>query len=322
MDHPIVSALARRAVLGGALALPAVLSGTSGARAAAPLQPRQAPGFNRFRLGEAEVTVVHDGFASRNALAGNFIRNAEADAVRASLERSLLDPEALPTHYNITFLNTGRQLILFDTGTGGLLADTAGAMWANMEAAGIRAEDVDVIVFTHFHGDHVSGLVDREGKARFPRAQLLVPRAEWSFWTGDRAPAQAASMVKNRFAPYEGRINQIASDGEVTAGITAIPTPGHTPGHTSYGLQSGNDTVLVLGDVTNHPAVNLRNPGWHVSFDMDAGLAEATRRRFFDRAASDRTPIIGYHWPFPAVARVRKDGEGYEAVPVTWSGRV
>jgi glyoxylase-like metal-dependent hydrolase (beta-lactamase superfamily II) len=303
-------------------AAPALLAATP-ARAQAPQSGRQAPGFYRMKVGDFEVTVVNDGFNRRPNPGEGFVRNADKAAVEAALARDFLPTGHLDIPFNITFVNTGRDLILFDTGTGGLLAPTAGTMWENMQAAGIAPAQVTRIVFTHFHGDHISGLVTREGQARFPNAELIVPETEWAFWMGDRAPAQPAAVVKARFAPYPAeRIRRVASDAEVAPGIRGIPTFGHTPGHTSYSVQSGNATLIILGDVTNHPSVNLRNPGWHIVFDMDPGAAEQARRRLFDRAAADRTPIIGYHWPFPATGYVRKDGEGFDWVPIPWTTQV
>jgi glyoxylase-like metal-dependent hydrolase (beta-lactamase superfamily II) len=310
------------AAAAAALAAPALLTARHAA-AAVPQAGRQAPGFYRFKLGTYEVTVVNDGINRRPNPAEGFVRNADAATVKASLEADMLPTEHLDITFNITFVNTGTELILFDTGTGGLLAPTAGTMWDNMAAAGIDPATVTKIVFTHFHGDHVSGLVTREGQARFPRAELIVPEAEWAFWMGDRAPAQGATMVKGRFGPYPAeRIKRVASTAEVAPGIVGIPTFGHTPGHTCYGVQSGGASLIILGDVTNHPAINVRNPGWHVVFDMDATAAEASRRALFDRAAADRTPIVGYHWPFPALGRVRAAGSGYDLVTVPWTSAI
>lgn len=312
----------RRTTFAAALAAPAILAGLP-AGAAAPQSGRQAPGFYRLKVGAYEVTVVNDGLARRDNPGEGFVRNADAAAVRAALAEQMLPTTHLDNTFNITFVNTGSELILFDTGTGGLLAPTAGTMWDNMAAAGITPEQVDRIVFTHFHGDHVSGLVTREGQARFPRAELLVPEAEWAFWTGDRAPQQGAATVRARFGAYPAeRIRRVASTAEVAPGIVGVPTHGHTPGHTCWTVSSGGASLLVLGDITSHPAVNLRNPGWHVIFDMDAPAAEATRRRVFDRAAADRQLIVGYHWPFPALGYVRAAGANYEFVPMPWSAAV
>lgn len=305
-----------------ALAAPTLLS-AKGAAAAVPMSGRQAPGFYRLMVGEYEVTVVNDGYNRRPNPADGFVRNADRAAVEAALDRDFLPIGHLDITYNITVLNTGRELILFDAGTGGLLAATAGTMWENLAAAGLSAEHVSKIVFTHFHADHVSGLVTREGAARFPNAELIVPEAEWMFWMDDRAPQQPAALARSRFAPYAAeRVRRVASTAEVAPGVRGVPTHGHTPGHTSWSIQSGSDSLLVLGDVTNHPAINLRHPGWHIVFDMDPVAAETTRRTLFDRLAADRTLIVGYHWPFPGLGYVRKVGDGYELVPRPWSSKV
>lgn len=307
-----------------ALAAPTLVAAAAApAAATVPFSGRQAPGFYRFRLGEFEVTIINDGYNRRPNPGEGFVRNADRSAVEAALARAFLPTGHLDITYNIPVVNTGREVILFDAGTGGLLAATAGAMWDNLAAAGISPEAVTKIVFTHFHGDHVSGLVTREGTARFANAELIVPEAEWAFWMGDRAPQQPAAMAKSRFAPYPPeRIRRVASDAEVLPGVRGVPTPGHTPGHTSWLVTSADASLLVLGDVTNHPAINVRNPGWHIVFDMDPVAAEATRRRLFDRLAADRTLIAGYHWPFPGLGYVRKEGEGYEMVPREWSSAV
>jgi glyoxylase-like metal-dependent hydrolase (beta-lactamase superfamily II) len=317
--------ISRRGTLAATLAAPALLSAApalaQGPAAAPP--SRQAPGFYRTRIGAFEVTVVNDGINRRANPAEGFVRNADAAAVRAALAADMLPTDHLDITFNITFVNTGSDLILFDTGTGGLLAPTAGTMWANMAAAGIDPARVTKIVFTHFHGDHVSGLVTREGQARFPNAELIVPEAEWAFWMGDRAPQQGATMVKGRFGAYPGeRVKRVASNAEIVTGVVGVPTHGHTPGHTCYAVANGGASLLVLGDVTNHPTMNVRNPGWHLVFDMDAAAAEATRRALFDRAAADRMLIVGYHWPFPALGYVRQAGSGYEMVPAPWTSAI
>jgi glyoxylase-like metal-dependent hydrolase (beta-lactamase superfamily II) len=329
-------ALTRRLALAApALAVPALLLGgatlaprqaaaqTAAAQTAAALTAAaQAPGFYRFKLGDYTVTVINDGVARRPKPDEGFVRNATPEQVRAALEADFLPTAHFDNTFNVTVLQTGRETIMFDTGTGGLLAPTAGTMWDNLRAAGIDPAAIDRVIFTHFHGDHVSGLVTREGAARFPKAELVVPAPEWAFWTGDRAPEPAKTMVAGRFKPYEGRVRQVAPNADLGGGIVGIPTHGHTPGHTCWGIQNGGASVIVLGDVTNHPVFNLQNPDWRIIFDMDADAAATTRRAFFDRAAADKTPIIGYHWPFPAVARVRTAGQGFALAPIQWSSGI
>jgi len=309
--------------LGDALAQPApAASGAGGANA-------QAPGFYRFKLGSRVVTVVNDGFGRRPKPTEGFVRNADAAAVEAALQSAFLPTQQLEIPYTVTVLDGPDGLTLFDTGTGGQLGATAGAMAANMKAAGLDPARVTRIVMTHFHGDHITGLTDAEGKPAFPNAEVVVPQAEWAFWMDEGQASRAPEAMKGAFAnvrkriePYKARVRQIEGAAEVAPGIQALPTFGHTPGHTSYLLSDGNDGIMVLGDVTNRPELNLRNPGWHLIFDMDPAMAETTRRQVFDRVVSDRIRCIGYHWPFPANGHVAKEGDGYRFVPSTWSNEV
>ncbi len=298
------------------------------APAPAPATMAQAPGFFRFKVGSHVITVVNDGYGVRPNPTQGFVRNAESAAVEEALKAAFLPTDALRLPYTVTFLQAGEKLIAFDTGTGGQLGATAGRLAANAQAAGIDPEKVTEVVLTHFHGDHISGLTTAENKPVFTKAQIIVPKAEWAFWTDEgnasRAPdamKPAFAAVKRRFDPYQGRIRQI-SDGEVVPGVVALSTPGHTPGHTSYLLSDGSDQVLVLGDVTNRPELNLEHPGWHLVFDMDAETAEKTRRTVFDRVATDRIRCIGYHFPFPANGYVAKAGDGYRFIPADWSSGV
>lgn len=310
------------------LAAPALLAVTQlgGALCPAAAQgvdaERQAPGFYRFRLGGYTLTVINDGTSRLADPAGGFVRNAPAEQVRAALQAAFLPTSHYDVTFNLTVLETGSETILFDTGTGGLLAPTAGRMWANLAAAGINPAQVTRIIFTHFHADHISGLVTREGATRFPNAELVAPAPEWAFWTSERAPQQARALVASRFAPYQGRVRQVPTDADLGSGIQAISTPGHTPGHCSYAIESGQARLIVLGDLTNAPVFNLNHPGWHIAYDQDPVLAEATRRAFFDRAVAERALLIGYHWPFPAIGRVRRQDDGYALVPIEWSSGV
>jgi len=325
--------LRRTTFLGAAAALaaPVFLRATPAAAQAAtsPAATAQAPGFYRIKVGAFTATIVHDGFFNFPNAGANFVRNAPQAAVETAMREGGLDPAAMRVPFNITFVETPRGLIAFDTGTGGQMAPTAGNLTANMAAAGLDPARVTQVVFTHFHPDHISGLTRADNSVVFPNAEILVPAPEWAFWMDDAAMSRAPEGqrgvfmgARRRFGPYAGKIRQIASDAEVAPGIRAVATPGHTPGHTSYLVADGADQLLVLGDVTNRPEVNLRNPDWHVVFDMDAALAATNRRALFDRLAADRIRTVGYHWPFPANGYVVKAGEGYRFAPAEWTSIV
>jgi glyoxylase-like metal-dependent hydrolase (beta-lactamase superfamily II) len=323
----------RRALLAAGLAAPALLSGVAGeaiAQPPAPVQPdaNQAPGYYRFRVGPHLMTMVYDGQAIRPDPTQGFVRNATPEQVASSMRAQGMDPSRLLNPFTIPVLRTPQATVMFDTGNGPQTAADSriGQLPANLAAAGIDPASVDIVVFTHFHGDHIGGLLDGSGGAAFPRARIVVPEKEWAFWMDEgqasRAPEAmrpAFANVRRRFAPYEARIERVGDGAEILPGLRAMDTPGHTPGHTSYHLSDGSAQLMICGDLTSRPEFNLTNPGWHVIFDTDPVMAEATRRRVFDRAAADRIRCVGYHWPFPANGYVVKDGSGYRLAPADWS---
>jgi glyoxylase-like metal-dependent hydrolase (beta-lactamase superfamily II) len=316
----------RRAVMLGATALllPALLPARpAAAQAPAPAPAPATPGFFRFRLGDVTVTTLFDGYFQR-PLAG-LIRNAPPGAVEQAARDAFLGTDPLRIPYSITMLQAGGQTILFDAGTGGQLAPTGGWAIANMRAAGVAPEQVTLILHSHFHPDHISGLTTRDNAVVFPNAEIAVPEAEWRFWTDagsvSRLPEGLrglAAAVERRFGPYRARLRQFADGAELAPGVRAILAAGHTPGHTVFEVTSGQAGLLVLGDTTNRPELFARNPGWHAIFDMDPQAAEAQRRRLLDRAATDRIWVTGYHFPFPIAGRIARDGDGYRYVRADW----
>ncbi len=294
--------LSRRHALAGAAAVAAApLLPSTEVKAAAPAADKQAPSFYRYKVGDIHVTVVSDG---RNTF---------------PLEDSFV-------------LNTGGKLVVLDTGLGpvskvnskglnGLFAD-------NMAAAGFDPKAVDMVVISHFHGDHVNGLLTAEGTPAFPNAEVLVPAAEWKFWMDDgemsRAPAgRMQNLFKNNRNIFEVALNKKVTpyewDKEVAPGLLAVDTVGHTPGHTSYVLSSGSGKVYIQSDVTNNPNPFATHPEWHAFFDQDADMAEKTRRRVYDMVVAEKLPVQGFHYPFPGLGNVVKDGDGYRVIPAPWN---
>lgn len=291
--------------------------------APAPTASRQAPGFYRFKVGEAEITVLHDGYVGRRA--EGLVRNVPLPEVEAALRASFLNPDALENVYNITVVRTGTRTIMFDSGFADNGAPTTGQMAANMAAAGITPASIDTVITTHFHPDHINGVRLKAGALTYPNAQILVPAQEWGFWMDDGRATQAPeaqrgnfNLARRVFSPNAGDIKRFEWNTEVAPGITAIGTPGHTPGHTSFVLASGNSKILIQGDASGIPALFVRNPGWHSGFDMDPQMAEASRRKLYDMAVVERIPVIGYHFPFPAVGHLAKDGTGYRLELAHW----
>lgn len=295
--------------------------------ASAPAQgsgSRQAPGFYRYKVGDIEVTAINDGFAQR-PLEG-FVRNAELPQVQQAMQEAFLPGNALPITFNTLVLNNGGRLTLIDTGNGDMGAPTSGRWMANFRAAGFDPAQVNTVVISHFHGDHINGLRLKDGTAVFPNAEVMVPAAEWAFWMDDARMNQAPEGMKGAFqgarrvfGPIANDVKRYEMDKEIVPGLTAVAAPGHTPGHTVYMLSSGNGKLMIMSDTTNHPALFVRNPDWSAVFDMDADQARATRRRLLDMAASERSQVAFYHAPFPATGHIAKDGNGFRFVPVQWS---
>ena len=292
--------------------------------AAAQAAPAGNPGFHRFKIGGFTVTTLFDGTA-RLTLDG-FVGNASVAEVQAVLAESFLPTDHYLTPYTVTVVDTGRAVVMFDAGTGGQLSPQAGRMAANMAAAGLDPARITHVVFTHFHCDHITGLTTAQNQAVFPNAEIVVPAAEWRFWTdaSNEGPAPARQKpnfanTARRFGPYQGRIRQVQEGQEAVPGIRAVSAFGHSPGHTSWHVSDGAAQLMVLGDITHRPELFARRPELQVMFDFDPVAAVETRKRMLDRVAADRIHVTGYHFPFPAHGFITKDGAGFRYVPADWS---
>ena len=323
------SLLAGVAALGGASALAPVT--TRQATAAAPAAGTQNAGWYRYKVGTHEVTVVTDG-ANRFKFPDTFVANKTRAEVNEGLAAAFLQPapDEIVVPYSPIVVNTGSKLVVIDTGTSEANFErtkgVAGQFHRNLKAAGIDAGQVDAVVISHFHGDHINGLLGTDNKLAFPNAEVLVPAAEWKYFMDDAEMGkQTSDRMKGVFAnlrkvfdALNRKVTQYEPDKEVAPGITPVATWGHTPGHSSFIVASGNDKVFVQSDVTNLPLF-VRNPGWHLMFDQDANMAEATRRKVYDMLAADRMMVQGFHYPFPARAYIEKTSTGYRETLVPWS---
>ena len=282
----------------------------------------QDQGFYKFELADTEVITVYDGHWDKPHDAG-FIANATVEETKAALKAAGQSPENLQIPFTITFVRTGGRTIMFDSGTGAQLAPTAGRLAANMKAAGISADEIDTIIVTHFHPDHIFGLMAKETNAEiYPDAEIIVPEAEYAFWTDEGVisslPERRQGLARRIQAtfPKWSNLTRFEGEKEVTPGIVAVPSHGHTPGHTCFAVGSGKDQLLVMADISNIPALFVRHPGWHAAFDMAPNEAETARRRVFDRAITDNVIVTGYHYGMPGAGRIEKDGAGYAFVPL------
>ena len=323
--------LSRRALLSGAVAGAAFTLAPQGAHAAAPLAGKQVSGFYRYKVGDIEVTVVTDG-VNRFKLPENFVANVKPEELKAGLAAVRLDSDSFYNPYNPIVVNTGSKLVLIDTGVGEAGYNQSkgqiGQLLTNLAAAGFDPKSFDAVIISHYHGDHVNGLLRADNSLAFPNAEILVPANEHKFWMDDgemaRAPkGRVEGLFKNNRRVFSGevlkRLRTYEWDKEVVPGITAVGTAGHSPGHTSHVIASGSSKVFAQADVTHVPFLFVRNPGWHAAYDQDPVAAEATRRKVYDMLVAEKMMVQGFHYPFPSHAYIEKTGTGYRETIVLWN---
>lgn len=320
-----MAGLTRRDLLAGSALAVASTALPSSAQAAAPPSGKQAAAYYRYKIGSYELTAIHDGVWMQK-VDEKFIRNAALPDVEKAMANAFMEPGIVPTPFTPLLINMGSKLVLIDTGTGGQYPAPSGGFLANLAAAGVDPKAIDAILISHFHADHINGIRDKEGALIFPNAEIHVSAREWAYWMDDgnmaKAPEAARPVwlnVRRVFKDIGDKVNKFESGKELAPGITSLLTPGHTPGHTSFIVSSGNQSMMVLGDVTNNPWLFLRNPDWQGAFDVDGALAAETRKTVLDRLTADRMLAQGYHFPFPASGRVIKTGSNtYDLAPVLW----
>lgn len=324
MSLPSLSALAVAAVmaLGGA----AVAGFALPAQAAAPQLKAQAPGWYRFMVGQVEVTALSDGTV---ALPVDQLLHAPAGRVAEGLKQHF-QTAPLETSVNAWLLNTGSRLVLVDAGAGGLFGPTLGQLVAQIRAAGYQPEQVDDILITHMHPDHVGGLA-ANGQRVFPQATVHVDKADADFWLSAERAQAAPDAMKGFFqgaqvslSPYvqAGRLQPFERDGEVVPGIRAVAARGHTAGHAIYRVESQGQRLALIGDLIHVASVQLASPDVTIAFDGDEPQAAATRARVFGELARDGSLVAATHFSFPGVGRLRQAGKGWQWVPLGYSSQV
>jgi glyoxylase-like metal-dependent hydrolase (beta-lactamase superfamily II) len=319
----------RRALMGAGFAAATLPLGLPFARleAAAPFVGRGAPAWYRFRFGAYEVTVVSDGALPLGRAEESFV-GAQPGEVNAMMRSALLDPANALLEQNAVIVNTGRHLVLFDTGMGDsmgaasqMFGPTTGRLLRNMRAAGIEPAQIDMVVLSHAHCDHCWALVDAQGNRNFPNAQVAIAEADLRFWTDDaniRGPAFMEPFIRGaqkNLSAYRDRMVMVQDGAEVVPGITAISAPGHTVGHTIYAIASGPRVMVYTGDLAHHHILLLRRPLLEFAFDTDPKQSAQTRARLLERFATDQPQVLSYHFPWPGLGNVVKAGEGYAWLP-------
>jgi glyoxylase-like metal-dependent hydrolase (beta-lactamase superfamily II) len=286
--------------------------------------PVAAPGFHRFRLGALSLIALHDGVMLRDRPA-QFVRNVD----EAVVARAFADIGSPPGKLTLTFsplaIEAADGLTLIDTGMGEHGAPGTGRLAANLAAAGYSAADVTRVLISHFHGDHISGLITKAGLPVYPNAEILVPQPEWDFWMNDARAAAAPDglkpsfdLARRVFGAMAGKVARFAWDVEVMPGVRSVQADGHTPGQSAFEISSSGETLLFAADMTNNPLVFARYPDWHAVFDMDPLRSVEIRRQLLARAAAAGSLLHFYHAPFPAVGCVFESGDGYQFVPALY----
>ncbi|TPP12024.1 MBL fold metallo-hydrolase [Rhizobium glycinendophyticum] len=317
----------RRMVLGGAglaLASPMIMTRAAVAQQTSAdtsmsIDHAMPPETHRFNVGKFEVLVVKDGARPSGKPQETFGTNQTPEVVGALLEANFLPADNFVNSFAPVLVNTGSDVILFDTGMGEAgRANGLGRLAEGLTAAGYKREDVTIVVLTHMHGDHIGGLMEG-GQPAFPNARYVTGQAEYDFWVD---PARAGTPAENgqkgvlaNVKPLAEKMTFIGDGGEVVSGITGMAAFGHSPGHMIYRLESDGRQLVLTADTANHFVLSLQRPDWEVRFDMDKAAAAATRKRVFDMIATDKLAFLGYHMPFPAVGYAEKIEEGYRFVP-------
>lgn len=279
-------------------------------------------GFRKQKLGEMEVIALNDGVA-RRPLAAEFVRNAPLGEVQDLLRSQNLPTEYLDVPFTAFLVVSGQRKILMDTGFSDNGGPTTGRLVANLNAAGYKAEDIDTVVLSHFHGDHILGVRNKAGQLVYPNAKIMVPSVEHAFWMDDARMAAAPEAMKGAFQNVRRVLSGIPADQleqfvpgsdiiKGATGLRSVAAFGHTPGHTLFVAQSYRFKFAYLADLTNIPALFARNPDMAVVFDMDANAARDVRRKVFDMMVEENMTAGGFHFPFPAFGKIEKLGNGYD----------
>ena len=309
-----------KTTLSGAIAA-LMLAGS--AHAAAPMVKTPAPGFYRIMVGDIEVTPINDGTVD---LPMDQLLKQKPELTRSTLEKNFMKAPT-ETSDNAFLINTGSKLVLVDSGAGTLFGPTLGKFVNNLKAAGYQPEQIDEIYITHMHGDHVGGLASN-GNRVFPNAVVRAGKADADYWLSqanlDKAPADKKGGFQGAMAsitPYvkAGKFKTIDAAGALVPGVSALPEPGHTPGHTTYVVESRGQKLVLIGDLIHVAAVQFDNPTVTIGFDSDEKAAYAARKKVFDDAAKAGYMVGGAHLQFPGLGHIVSQGKGYKWVPVNYT---
>ena len=282
----------------------------------------------RFMVGDIECTAVADGTLDYTADA--LFANAPKESVEQVVREHELQPEEIPLSFTGLVINTASHRVLVDTGLGAGVVPSAGGLLENLRAEGIGPEDIDTVILTHGHLDHIGGNADAQGNLTFPKARYVMWKEDWDFWTSEStldkldagqlygAPeldAMIGASARQNLPPLLDQIDIIERETEIVAGVHAIPAPGHTPGHMGLLISSGDEQALHLADTVLHP-IHLERPEWYPLYDLQQEQAASTRRQLLDRAAAENALVLSYHFPFPSLGYLSQKDKGWQWEPI------
>lgn len=296
----------RQALLSGA----AVPLGLAALGAASPAAAQSAAPTNAIHntvnVGNFELTTLLAGSRAAMEPQSIFGQNVSAEEFAEVSAENFIPADSTQFFFLPSVVRTGSEVVLFDTGLG------AEPTLAALNAAGIQAEDVDVVAITHMHPDHIGGMLNN-GEPTYANARYVTGQAEYDFWANS-----GADGFETNVRPFADKMTFIGDGGTVAPGITGILAAGHTAGHMVFMLDSDDSQLLITGDLANHHVWSLAKPDWEVRFDSDKAQAAQARRNILGMVAADRIPMLGYHLPFPGIGFVETDGDGFRYVPATY----
>ena len=281
----------------------------------------------RFKVGTFECRAVSDGTHAYPYVPAWFV-NAPNERLEQVLREHNLDPEQYVSPYSCLVINAGQHRVLVDTGAG-TMAPTAGKLILNLQGEGIAPEDIDTVILTHGHLDHIGGNTDNASKPAFPNARYVMWKDEWDFWTSEPSLAELdvpehikeelLTFARNNLPPIQGQLVLVDHETEIVPGIRAVAAPGHTPGHMAVAISSGSEQLVCISDAALHP-IHLEHPDWYAIFDFAPEQTVTTRRQLLNRAAAEKALVHAFHFPFPGLGHVVQKGEGWQWQPIEMTG--
>jgi len=301
----------RRAALAGGATLPFAAAGLTATSATAQNTGPSAGISRSFTLGDFTVTTLLTASATRDDAKQLFAGDATDEEFAALSAENFISDQSLQLYVTPTLVDTGSEKVLFDTGL------NPGGIVQSLADAGVTPDEIDVLVITHMHPDHIGGLMT-DGAPTFPNARYVTAGAEYNFWSGMEAGNRVGDAVAANVTPLAEKMTFVDDGASVVSGVTSMASFGHTPGHMCYMLESGGRQLVLTADLANHYVWSFARPDWGFGFDADKAAASASRKAVLGMLAADRIPMIGYHMPFPAAGFVETRGEGFRYVPVSY----